>query len=321
MKYAVVAGGAGFIGSHLCRRLLHEGMFVICVDNLITGSEENIEKLEKEQNFVFINHDIISPLDNIFRQFENIDYIFHLASPASPNEKSDKSYIAHPIETLLVNSVGTHRLLNIAKEKNSRFLYASTSEVYGDPSVSPQPETYYGNVNSVGIRSVYDEGKRFGEAMTMAYLRKFDVNARIVRIFNTYGENMREDDGRVVSNFIVQALQNKPITIYGDGSQTRSFCYISDLIDGLFNFMTYDNVKGEVINLGNPTEYTVKQIADKIKELVESSSEITYENLPNDDPKQRKPDITKAKNLLDFSPKVEIDEGFKKTIEYFKKII
>lgn len=319
MKYALVSGGAGFIGSHLCKRLLENNLFVICVDNLLTGREENIEQFNNNSNFVFINHDVIERLDGILSPFESIDYIFHLASPASPNEKSAKSYMSYPIETLLVNSMGTYNLLNIAKKNNARFLYASTSEVYGDPDVSPQKETYFGNVNSAGPRSVYDEGKRFGEAMTMAYYRKFKVDVRIPRIFNTYGENMREDDGRVVSNFIVQCLKNEPLTIFGDGSQTRSFCYISDLIDGLFEFMMREKLSGEIINLGNPMEYTVKDLAVKIKELTSSSSEIVYGELPEDDPKKRKPDISKAEKLLDFSPKVDIDQGLKRTVEYFRK--
>ena len=321
MKYALVSGGAGFIGSHLCKKLLENNIFVICVDNFLTGREENIEQFNKNGNFVFINHDVIERVGGILSPFESIDYIFHLASPASPNEKSKKSYMSYPIETLLVNSMGTYNLLNIAKKSNARFLFASTSEVYGDPEMSPQKETYFGNVNPSGPRAVYDEGKRFGEAMTMAYYRKFGIDVRIPRIFNTYGDNMREDDGRVVSNFIVQCLKNKPITIFGDGSQTRSFCYVSDMVDGLFEFMRRDNLNGEIINLGNPQEYTVKELAVKIKELTGSTSEIVYDKLPEDDPKQRKPEISKAKKLLDYSPKVNIDEGLKKTIEYFKKII
>lgn len=319
MKYALVSGGAGFIGSHLCERLLENNIFVICVDNLLTGREENIEQFNNNSNFVFINHDVINPAESITAKFDSIDYIFHLASPASPNEKSKKSYMSYPIETLLVNSMGTHNLLNIAKKNNARFLFASTSEVYGDPEVSPQPESYFGNVNPSGPRSVYDEGKRFGEAMTTAYYRKFNVDVRIPRIFNTYGENMREDDGRVVSNFIVQCLKNEPLTIFGDGRQTRSFCYVSDMVDGLFEFMLRDDLNGEIINLGNPMEYTVKDLAVKIKELTSSSSEIVYGELPEDDPKKRKPDISKAEKLLDFSPKVDIDQGLKRTVEYFRK--
>ena len=321
MEYAVVAGGAGFIGSHLCRRLLSKNIFTICVDNLLTGREENLDVLNKDSNFVFINHDISKNSDSLFSQFEKIDYIFHLASPASPNEKSDKSYMSFPIETMLVNSIGTYNLLNVAKGRNSRFLYASTSEVYGDPEISPQPESYFGNVNSVGPRAVYDEGKRFGEAMTMAYHRKFGLDVRIPRIFNTYGENMREDDGRGVSDFIVQSLKNEPITIFGDGSQTRSFCYISDLVDGLMEFMMRKDLGGEIINLGNPEEYTILELAEKIKKLTNSNSEIVFENLPQDDPKKRKPDILKAKELLGYVPKVSVDDGLGKTIDYFKSTI
>ncbi len=321
MKYVVVVGGAGFIGSNLCDRLLKENFFVICVDDLITGREDNILDFQDKENFIFINHDVINPLGSIFSQFKKIDYIFHLASPASPNENSEVSYMSYPIETMLVNSIGTYNLLKIAREFKARFLFASTSEVYGDPQVSPQDESYFGNVNPAGPRAVYDESKRFGEAMCMTFVRKYGLDVRIARIFNTYGENMREDDGRVVSNFIVQALRNVPITIFGEGSQTRSFCYISDMIDGLYNFMTYDNLKGEIVNLGNPAEYTVGQIAEKIKELTGSSSEIVYKDLPEDDPKKRKPSIEKAKKLLDFSPKVEIEEGFKRTIDYFKKTL
>lgn len=321
MKYALVSGGAGFIGSHLCKRLLENDIFVICIDNFITGREENIEQFSKDSNFVFINHDVIERVDGILSPFKSINYIFHLASPASPNEKSKKSYMSYPIETLLVNSVGTYNLLNIAKKANARFLFASTSEVYGDPEVSPQPESYFGNVNPAGPRAVYDEAKRFGEAIVMAYYRKFGVDVRIPRIFNTYGENMREDDGRVVSNFIVQCLRNEPITIFGDGSQTRSFCYVSDMVDGLFEFMLRDDLNGEIINLGNPQEYTVRELAVKIKELIGSSSEIMHGKLPEDDPKQRRPDISKAKRLLGYSPKVDIDDGLNKTIAYFKKII
>ena len=321
MKYALVSGGAGFIGSHLCKKLLENNIFVICLDNFLTGREENIEQFNNNGNFVFINHDVIERVGGILSPFESIDYIFHLASPASPNEKSKKSYMSYPIETLLVNSMGTYNLLNIAKKANARFLFASTSEIYGDPEVSPQKESYFGNVNSAGPRAVYDEGKRFGEAMTMAYYRKFGVDVRIPRIFNTYGENMREDDGRVVSDFIVHSLKREPITIFGDGNQTRSFCYVSDLIEGLYEFMIRDGLSGEIINLGNPSEYTIKELALKVKELTGSTSEIVYDKLPEDDPKQRKPDISKAKKLLDYSPKVNADEGLKKTIEYFKKII
>lgn len=319
MKYALVAGGAGFIGSHLCERLLKEGIFVICADNYITGREENVKRLERNPNFIFINIDIINFTGNPFHQANTIDYIFHLASPASPNIKSEKSYMSYPIETMLVNSQGTYNLLNLAKKFNSRFFFASTSEVYGDPEVSPQPETYFGNVNSAGPRAVYDEAKRFGEAMVMAYYRKFGMDVRITRIFNTYGENMRADDGRVVSDFIVNCLKNDPVTIFGDGTQTRSFCHVSDLVDGIFKFMMKEGLSGEIINLGNPLEYTVKDLADKIISLTGSSSKIVYDKLPQDDPRRRRPDISKAKKLLDYEPKVGIDEGLKLTIDYFKK--
>lgn len=315
MSTFIVTGGAGFIGSHICDELLKAGDTVICIDNFITGAPENIQEFRSNPNFKFIEHDLTKQLPAIEG---NIDGIFHFASPASPNKKSPKSYIAFPIETLLVNSVGTYNLLELAKEKNARFVYASTSEVYGDPEISPQVETYFGNVNPNGVRSVYDEGKRFGEAAVMAYVRTYNLDGRILRIFNTYGDKMQKDDGRVVSNFIVQALQNSPITIFGDGTQTRSFCFVSDLVDGILEFMKRDGLKGEVINLGNPEERTVLALAEIIKKLTNSSSEILFEELPEDDPMKRRPDISKAQKLLDFAPKVSIDEGLIKTIEYFQ---
>ncbi len=246
--------------------------------------------------------------------------MFHLASPASPNKKSEKSYIRFPLETLLANSQGTHKLLEFAKKHSASFLFTSTSEIYGDPLVSPQREDYFGNVNPVGVRSVYDEAKRFGESITMAYVRKFDLDARIIRVFNTYGPFMQKDDGRVVSNFITQAIENKPITIFGDGTQTRSFCYVDDMVDGIKKAMFSENTKGEVINLGNPEERTISELATIIKKQTESGSEITHEELPEDDPKQRKPDIEKAKRLLKWNPEVDITEGLQKTIDYFKSI-
>ncbi|SRR5258708_2724360 len=318
MQTILVAGGAGFIGSHLCEQLLNKNYQVICVDNLLTSNKRNIENLLQNKNFTFIETDIVSQLSPVKSQLSNISYIFHLASPASPNAHSKRSYIAYPIETLQVNSVGTNNLLELAEENNARFVYASTSEVYGDPAISPQPESYFGNVNPNGIRSVYDEGKRFGEAMTMAYVRTFAIDARIVRIFNTYGPKMLADDGRVVSNFIVQSLQNKPLTIYGDGSQTRSFCYVSDMVEGLQNAMFTDTIQGEVINLGNPTEHTIAEFAEIIKQLTGTKAKIVNEILPADDPKQRKPDITKAQKILHWEPKVKLEEGLKKTIEYFR---
>ncbi|OGH37518.1 MAG: NAD-dependent dehydratase [Candidatus Levybacteria bacterium RIFCSPLOWO2_01_FULL_38_21] len=319
MQTILVAGGAGFIGSNLCERLLDKNYRLICIDNLITGNKKNIEDFIKNKNFTFLSADLIDPS---FRNIKlpKIDYIFHLASPASPNKKSPISYINFPTETLLVNSVGTYNLLKIARKFNSKFLYASSSEVYGDPKVSPQREDYFGNVNSVGIRSVYDEGKRFGEAITMAYFRKFNTDTRIIRIFNTYGSNMRADDGRVISNFINQAISNKPLTVYGNGSQTRSICYIDDLLDGLIRAIFSDRTKGEVLNLGNPNEKTILDLANIIKKMTNSSSEIIFEPLPEDDPKVRRPDINKAKNLIGWTPKVSIDQGLAKTIQYFKSL-
>lgn len=318
MKKFLIAGGAGFIGSHLSEKLLNRGDSVICVDNYITGSKENISHLLDNPNFTLVEQDIVDGVPEIQEELEGI---FHLASPASPNQKSERSYIAYSIETLRVNSQGTFNLLNLAKDKNAKFVYASTSEVYGNPSVSPQPETYWGNVNPNGIRSVYDEGKRFGEAMTMAYVRKFGLDARIMRIFNTYGDRMQPDDGRVVSNFIIQALQGENITVYGDGNQTRSFCFVTDLVEGIEKLMDKSDIKGEIVNLGNPSEYTISELAHKITQMIDTSSQIVFEDKPADDPDRRKPDITKAKQLLNWEPKVPLEEGLQKTIEYFKQII
>lgn len=320
MQKVIIAGGVGFIGYHLSKKFLDRGDTVIAIDNLLTGSKDNVELLSHNSNFSFIEHDVIQPLDQFSEQLNDATTLYHLASPASPNKKSPRSYINYPIETMLVNSQGTHQLLEYAKKNSLKLIYASSSEIYGDPSVSPQSETYFGSVNSIGIRSVYDEGKRFGEALCMAYFRTYTTNVRIVRIFNTYGEHMQRDDGRVISNFIIQALSSSPITIYGDGSQTRSFCYIEDLIEGLVSASTTEGIKGEVINLGNPDEHTIKDMAELIKRLTGSASEIVYEPLPEDDPTKRKPDITKAKKLLDFEPKVTLEEGLIKTIEYFKRV-
>ncbi len=317
MQTVLVAGGAGFIGSHLCKSLISEGYKVICVDNLITGDKGNIVEFLNNSNFNFIEQDITNPL----KIDEKIDYIFHLASPASPNKKSPKSYINYPIETLLVNSQGTHLLLELAKQKQSKFLFASTSEVYGNPEVSPQKEEYFGNVNPNGVRSVYDESKRFGEAITMSYVRSLGLDARIIRIFNTYGPRMQKDDGRAVSEFIIQALSNSPLTVYGDGKQTRSFCYVDDMVLGIKKAMFTDGTRGEVINLGNPDEKTILELGEIIKKLSSSTSEFVFEPLPEDDPKIRKPDISKAKRLLDWEPKVDIEEGLEKTIQYFKSVI
>lgn len=320
MQKILVAGGAGFIGSHLSRSLLKKDFEVICIDNLITGDIENIADLQKNQKFSFIQEDISTTASTYLYHISSIDYIFHLASPASPNKKNKNSYINHPIETLLVNSRGTHNLLELAKRCSAKFLFASTSEVYGDPLESPQKEDYFGNVNPVGIRSVYDEAKRFGETITMAYVRTYNLDARIIRIFNTYGPFMQIDDGRVVSNFINQAIKNKSLTIYGEGRQTRSFCYIDDMIKGIEKAMFTKNSEGEVLNLGNPDERTVREFAEIVKKLTKSQSDIVFEDLPEDDPKVRCPDISKAKKILGWEPSVIIEDGLKKTIEYFKSL-
>ncbi len=316
MQTVLVAGGAGFIGSHLCKKLLTENYKVICVDNLLTGDKNNLKDLLDNQNLTFLEDDITRPLEKSIAA----DYIFHLASPASPNKKSPRSYINHPLETLLANSLGTYNLLELSKKTSAKFLYASSSEVYGNPTVSPQSEDYFGNVNPNGVRSVYDEGKRFGEAITMSYVRESSLNARIIRIFNTYGPMMQADDGRVVSNFINQAILNKPITIYGDGSQTRSFCYIDDMVEGLMLAMFSDKTKGEVVNLGNSDERKISELATIIKDITNSQSDIVFEDLPEDDPKIRKPDISKAKKLIGWNPKINIEQGIRKTAEYFKSI-
>lgn len=313
----LVTGGAGFLGSHLCERLLDEGHHVVCVDNYRTGSRKNVEHLVFQPGFSLVEADVT---ENHRYSETPFQAIFHLASPASPNMKSAKSYMSFPIETLLTNSAGTHHLLEIAKKDKAKFLFTSTSEVYGDPLVSPQPETYFGNVNPNGIRSVYDEAKRFGEAISFAYLRKFDVDVRIVRLFNTYGPRMQPDDGRVVSNFIMQCLHNKPITVYGDGLQTRSFSYVSDTIDGIIKAMFCEQTKGEVFNIGNPDERTIADIANTIKQLTNAHSDIISELLPQDDPKVRRPNITKAKQLLSWEPKVSLTEGLQETIAYFQTV-
>ena len=306
MPRTMVTGGAGFIGSHLCERLIAEGHEVIAIDNLITGSEKNIEHI-KSPKFEFVEHNICEE----FRMFGKVDYILHFASPASPID-----YLEHPIPTLKVGSLGTHKALGLAKEKNAVFMIASTSEVYGDPLVHPQKESYWGNVNPIGPRGVYDEAKRFAEAMTMAYHRFHNLNTRIIRIFNTFGPRMRMNDGRVVPNFMVQALTGAPLTVYGDGSQTRSFCYVSDLVEGIYRLLQKEH--HTPVNLGNPAEMTILDFAKKIKVLTGTNSEIEFKSLPVDDPKQRKPDINLAKELLDWEPKVSLDKGLEKTIEWFK---
>ncbi|MBA7510296.1 UDP-glucose 4-epimerase [subsurface metagenome] len=306
----VVTGGAGFLGSHLCDFLINEGHSVICIDNLITGNTDNITHLMGNEKFKFIHHDVT---EYIFIEGK-LDAILHFASPASPID-----YQELPIQTLKVGSLGTHKALGLAKEKKAKFLLASSSEVYGDPLVSPQKEDYWGNVNSVGPRGVYDESKRFAEAMVMAYHYYHKIDTKIARIFNTYGPRMRKKDGRVVPTFINQALEGKPLTVFGDGAQTRSFCYVSDMVQGIYKFLL-SNIN-EPINLGNPQEMTVNDFAEFILKLTKSKSKIVHKPLPVDDPKIRRPDITKAKKLLNWSPRVPLEEGLQKTIEYFKKTL
>ncbi len=303
---ALVTGGAGFIGSHLCKYLLKNNYKVICVDDLITGTLKNLEDIAN-QDFIFINHNIINHIDIK----DDIDIIFHLASPASPID-----YLQLPIQTLKVGALGTHNVLGLAKSKRAVMLLASTSEVYGDPLKHPQDEEYWGNVNPIGPRGVYDEAKRFSEAITMAYHRQQGLNTRIARIFNTYGPNMRMRDGRVIPNFIIQCLKNEEITVYGEGKQTRSFCYIDDMVEGLYRLSQMDY--HYPVNLGNPDELTIIDLANKIKEITKSTSKIIFNPLPVDDPKVRMPDISKAKKILDWKPKVILNEGLLKTIDWFK---
>ncbi len=302
----LVTGGAGFIGSHLCARLLDEGNEVVCVDNLSTGERDNIEPLLQDDHFEFMEHDIIKPL----LLNTDIDQIYNLASPASP-----KDFKELQLEIMHVNSYGLENMLDLAREKNARIVHASTSEVYGDPEIHPQKESYFGNTNSYGPRSCYDEGKRFGEALIYSYKAKYGVNTGIVRIFNTYGPHMRPNDGRVVSNFINQAIRGKDITVFGDGSQTRSFCYVDDMVDGLVSMMN-SNEEGP-INLGNSDEFTVLEVAQKVLELSGSDSKIVFEALPKDDPTRRKPDLLRAKKLLRYIPMIYFDEGLEKTLRYF----
>lgn len=319
----LVAGGAGFVGSHVCDSLLKKNYSVLCLDSLISGDKQNIVHNLDNTNFIFLPGDVSDKhalSDAVDFPFDHIDYILHLASPASPNVDSPRSYVNNPLETLHANSVGTENLLDLAFRYHARLVYASTSEVYGDPTITPQPETYWGNVNPNGIRSVYDESKRLGETLCALYAREYDVDARIIRIFNTYGPRMQADDGRVVSNFITQAITNSPLTVYGDGSQTRSFCYVSDLVEGIIAMMERDGLSGQVINLGNPTERTVLEFAREIITLTDSSSEIVYRGLPSDDPKQRCPDISKAKSLLKWEPTVSLHDGLVRTTAYFKSL-
>ena len=307
MKTAVVTGAAGFLGSHLTDRLLAEGYRVIGLDNFITGNPANLAHLNGDSRFTFIEKDVTEP----FYVQDEVAVVFHFASPASPID-----YLELPFETLKVGSYATHNALELAKQKGARFLVASTSECYGDPHVHPQTEDYWGNVNSIGPRSVYDEAKRYAEAVTMAYHRYHKVDTKIVRIFNTYGPRMRLRDGRVVPAFVSQALQGQPLTIFGEGTQTRSFCYVSDLIDGIYRLSQSDF--HEPVNIGNPLELTIKEFAERIIQITGSGSTLVNHPLPTDDPKQRRPDITRAKNLLGWEPKIGLEEGLKETIAYFK---
>lgn len=303
----VVTGGAGFIGSHLCDRLLAEGHSVIAMDNLITGTADNIVHLVGRDDFLFIKHDVT----NYIYIDGPVDAVLHFASPASPID-----YMQLPIQTLKVGALGTHKALGLARAKGARFLLASTSEVYGDPLVHPQPETYWGNVNPIGPRGVYDEAKRFAEAMTMAYHRVHGVETRIARIFNTYGPRMRLDDGRVIPNFIGQALRGEPLTVYGDGSQTRSFCYVDDLVEGIVRLLHSDEV--EPVNLGNPREMSILELAHLINRMTGNKAGVIFKPLPKDDPRVRRPDISKARRVLDWEPKIPLEEGLERTIEYFR---
>jgi dTDP-glucose 4,6-dehydratase len=312
MPRTLITGGAGFLGSHLCDRLIEEGHSVICMDNLITGDTENIEHLFElgQDRFRFVEYDVTDYL----HVNGELDYVLHFASPAAPDD-----YLQYPIQTLKVGALGTHKALGLAKAKDARLLLASTSEVYGDPLVHPQPEDYWGNVNPVGKRGVYDEAKRFGEALAMAYHRYHGVETRIARIFNTYGPRMRIDDGRALPTFMGQALRGEPLTVYGDGSQTRAFCYVDDLVEGIYRLLMSEVT--DPVNIGNPNEITIKAFAEEILEVTGSSSGITYEPLPEDDPQVRQPDITKAKEHLDWTPMVGRHEGLRRTLEYFREKI
>lgn len=312
----LVAGGGGFLGSNLCEKLLEAGNEVICVDNFITGNAKNIEHLKSNPNFRIANIDVtkVHTLEGL-----QVDRVYHMASPASPNKHSKKSYLALPFETMNVNTNGTWILADFAKKHGAKFLFASTSEIYGDPLEHPQKEEYRGNVSTIGIRSVYDEAKRFGETVTSAFVRYKDLDARIIRIFNTYGPKMDLEDGRAVIEFVTKALKNEPIPIFGDGSQTRSFCYVDDLVDGIIKAMETAGTKGKVFNLGNPEEYTIAQLAEIVKKVTASASEIKYvEALPEDDPKRRKPDITRAKQILNWEPLINLEEGLARLISFLK---
>lgn len=311
MKKILVTGGAGFLGSHLCDRLIEQGHEIICLDSLFTGSQKNIEGLLKHPNFTFIKHDVVDPID-----FEKLDEIYNLACPASPVH-----YQFNPIHTMKTSVMGALNMLELARKTGAKVFQASTSEVYGDPSVHPQPEEYWGNVNTIGIRSCYDEGKRAAETLFFDYQRVHGVKIKVVRIFNTYGPRMAADDGRVVSNFIVQALKGQDLTVYGDGSQTRSFCYADDLVSGFMKLMNASDEIVGPINMGNPGEFTMIELAEKVLRLTGSASKLIHMPLPQDDPKQRRPDITKAKQLLNWEPTIALEQGLERTIAYFRKVV
>ncbi len=311
----LITGGGGFIGSHLCKELLQQGNTVVCVDNFITGTKAHLEALLQDDRFRLIEQDVTKP----FEIDGAIDRVYHLASPASPNHHSPISYHALAMETMMVNTNGTHRMLELAERKHARFLFASTSEIYGDPLVNPQPETYLGNVSTTGPRSVYDEAKRFGETLVAYFVRSRQLDARIARIFNTYGPNMHKDDLRMVASFALSALQNKPVQVFGDGNQTRSLCYVTDTVRGLIALMEHEGIAGEICNIGSEEEHTVNEYAEMIIQVTNSSSSIVHdEQLPTDDPKVRRADITKAKRLLNWSPTVTLEEGLRQTIEFVK---
>jgi UDP-glucuronate decarboxylase len=311
MKKILVTGGAGFLGSHLCDRLIEQGHQVLCLDSLFTGSLNNVEGLSKHPNFTFIKHDVVDPII-----VEKLDEIYNLACPASPVH-----YQFNPIHTMKTSVIGALNVLELARQTGAKVFQASTSEVYGDPSVHPQPEEYWGNVNSIGIRSCYDEGKRAAETLFFDYQRVHDVKIKVVRIFNTYGPRMAADDGRVVSNFIVQALKGQDLTVYGDGSQTRSFCYADDLVAGFMRLMNASDEVVGPINMGNPGEFTMIELAEKVLRLTESASKLIHMPLPQDDPKQRRPDITKAKQLLNWEPTIALEQGLERTIAYFRTVV
>lgn len=317
VKTIIVTGGAGFLGSHLCEKLIKNGNTVVCLDNLITGSQKNIAHLMSNKNFFFFKHDVCEPF--LSKKFRKFDEIYHFASPADPNVNSPFSYMNHPFETMRVNTIGTWNMCELALKHKARLSFSSTSEIYGDPEKSPQDEEYRGNVSTTGPRAVYDEAKRFGETIVSAFVREKGLNAVITRIFNTYGPGMNPREGRAVVRFIEQAIKNEPLTVYGNGNQTRSFCYVDDQIEGQIKVMS-DGKAAEVYNIGNPDEKTILEFAEIIKNLSGSKSEIVFENLPQDDPLQRNPDIKKAKRGLEWEPKISLEVGLKKTIDYFRSI-